>query len=180
MRKILVTSSAILVSALALAQAPPPNPSPSPATTPVNTAPDRSQHLVINPNALKWGPPPPAFEKGPTFTVVSGDPGKPGPFTVRMRMPQGFKIKPHYHPTDENITVLAGEFAMGMGDTFDPAKMQSLTMGGYALMPAQMHHYAMAKTAATIQVHGIGPFSLTYINPADDPRTRAAAPPAKK
>jgi len=65
--------------------------------------------------------------------------------------------------------VLAGTFAFGMGDVLDKTTMTDVSAGGYALMPAQMHHYAVAKTAATIQVHGIGPFAITYVNPADDP-----------
>jgi hypothetical protein len=70
--------------------------------------------------------------------------------------------------------VITGTFALGMGDKFDKAAMKELPPGGYALLPAQMHHYAMAKTAAIVQVHGQGPFQLTYINPADDPTQRTA------
>lgn len=90
-------------------------------------------------------------------------------------MPAGYKIAPHWHPTDEHVTVLSGTFALGMGEKFDPTALKDLSSGGYGLMPAQMRHFAMAKTAATIQVHGIGPFALSYVNPADDPRTAVAA-----
>jgi quercetin dioxygenase-like cupin family protein len=108
-----------------------------------------------------------------SFTVVSGDPGKPGLYVVRAKMPAGYKIAPHWHPTDEHVTVLSGTFAFGMGEKFDRASMKALPAGGYALMPADMRHFAMATTAATIQVHGQGPFALTYVNPADDPSKRA-------
>ena len=130
-------------------------------------------HVMSTPSELKWGDPPPVFEKGATFAVVSGDPGKPGIYVVRLKMPAGYKIAPHWHPTDEHVTVLQGTFALGMGEKFDAASMTALPAGGYALLPAEMRHYAMAKTEAVVQVHGMGPFALTYVNPADDPSKRA-------
>jgi quercetin dioxygenase-like cupin family protein len=133
-----------------------------------------SQHVAVTANELKWGDPPPVFEKGAQFAVVSGDPGKSGIFVVRLKMPAGYRINPHFHPTDEHVTVLSGTFALGMGDKVDQASMKELPAGGYGLLPAQMHHYAMAKTECTVQVHGLGPFALTYVNPADDPSKRAA------
>src|SRR5262245_33868064 len=133
----------------------------------------KSAHALVSPAELKWGPPPPVFEQNAKFTVVSGDPGKPGLFVVRMDMPAGYKIMPHWHPTDEHVTVLQGKFALGMGEKWDAASMKELPAGGYALLPAEMRHYAMAKTKATVQVHGMGPFALTYVNPADDPSKRA-------
>lgn len=133
----------------------------------------KPSHILLKPAEAKWGDPPPALPKGATFLVVTGDPGKPGPFTIRLKMPAGYKIAAHYHPTDEHVTVLSGTFAMGMGEKFDAAALTELTAGGYGLMPAQMRHFAIAKSATTIQVHGIGPFALTYVNPADDPRNVA-------
>jgi quercetin dioxygenase-like cupin family protein len=131
-------------------------------------------HIMVAAADLKWGEPPPVFEKGASFTVVSGDPGKTGMFVVRLRMPAGYKVAPHWHPTDEHVTVLSGKFALGMGDKFDKVAMKELPAGGYALLPADMRHFAMAKTAATVQVEGPGPFVLTYVNPADEPSKRSA------
>jgi quercetin dioxygenase-like cupin family protein len=141
----------------------------------VAVAQDSKTMTSATPGDLKWGDPPPVFEKGANFTVVSGDPGKEGPFVVRLKMPAGYKINPHYHPTDENVTVLSGTFQIGMGDKFDESTMRALPAGGFVLLPAQMHHYAMAKTAAVVQVHGTGPFQLTYVNPADDPQKKGEA-----
>ena len=132
-------------------------------------------HIISAPKDLKWGDPPPVFEKGAKFTLVSGDPSKEGLYVVRLQMPAGFMIKPHWHPTDEHVTVISGTFALGMGEKFDKAAMKELPAGGYALLPAEMRHYAMAKTAATVQVHGMGPFVLTYVNPADDPSKRTTS-----
>ena len=126
-------------------------------------------HVMSTPSELKWGDPPPVFEKGATFTVLSGDPGKAGMFTVRLKMPAGYKIAPHWHPGIENVTVLSGTAAVGMGEQFAEATMTPLGPGGYASLPAEMRHYFMAKTAVTIQVHGMGPFVVNYVNPADDP-----------
>src|SRR5262245_2669005 len=120
-------------------------------------------HVMIAPGDLKWGDPPPVFEKGASFTVLSGDPGQAGIFVVRLKMPAGYKIAPHWHPTDEHVTVLSGSFALGAGDSFDKAALKDLAPGGYALLPAQMHHYAFAKTDAVVQVHGMGPLPLTCV-----------------
>ena len=129
-------------------------------------------HVLTTAAEIKWGDPPPIFEKGASFTVMSGDPGQPGLFVVRLKMPAGYKIAPHWHPTDEHVTVLSGTFALGMGETFDKGRMQDLPADGYALLPAEMRHFALAKTEAIVQVHGMGPFALTYVNPADDPSKR--------
>jgi hypothetical protein len=128
---------------------------------------------------IKWGPAPPVLEKGAEFAVVSGDPSKAGPYVIRLKIPAGFKIAPHWHPTDENVTVISGTFALAMGEKFDAAALKDLPAGGYALMPAEMRHFAQAKTAATVQVHGVGPFALNYVNPADDPSKRVTPVPAK-
>jgi quercetin dioxygenase-like cupin family protein len=130
-------------------------------------------HVLTTAAEVKWGEPPPVFERGASFTVMSGDPSKVGLFVVRLKMPAGYKIAPHWHPTDEHVTVLLGTFALGMGDKFDKATMKDLPVGGYALLPAEMRHSALAKTEATVQVHGMGPFALTYVNPGDDPSKRA-------
>ena len=129
----------------------------------------RSQHTVLTSADVKWGAPPPVLSKGAMFAVISGDPSKAGPFVIRLKVPAGYKIAPHWHPTDEHVTVISGTFAVGMGEKFDSAALKALPAGGYALLPAEMRHFAMAKTAAIIQVHGMGPFVLNYVNPADDP-----------
>jgi len=132
----------------------------------------KTAHVLVTPGELKWGDPPPVLEKGATFAVVSGDPGKTGHFVVRLQMPAGYRIAPHWHPTDEHVTVISGTFALGMGDKMDKATMKSLPAGGYALLPAESHHYAMATAATIVQIEGPGPFVLNYVNPADDPSKR--------
>ena len=128
-----------------------------------------SQHVMVAPAAVTWGDAPPSLPPGAKLAVISGDPSKAVPFVIRAQMPAGYKIAPHWHPTDENVTVLSGTVALGMGEKFDEPAMTSLAAGGYAAMPAAMRHFFMAKTAATIQVHAMGPFAVNYVNPADDP-----------
>jgi ketosteroid isomerase-like protein/quercetin dioxygenase-like cupin family protein len=126
-------------------------------------------HTLLAPSSVVWGEAPPSLPPGARLAVIAGDPSQPGPFVVRVEMPAGYTIAPHWHPTDEHVTVLSGAFALGMGDTLDAAAMQDLPAGGFALMPARMHHYAMAKTDSIVQVHGMGPLAVNYVNAADDP-----------
>jgi quercetin dioxygenase-like cupin family protein len=119
-----------------------------------------------------WGPAPAVFPPGAEMAVLEGDPSKAEPFTVRLRFPNGYKIQPHTHPTTENVTVLTGTFLAGMGIQFDESTMQALGRDGFASIPANHAHYAMARGVTVVQVHAIGPFALTYVNPADNPAQR--------
>lgn len=124
---------------------------------------------------VKWGPAPAIFPAGAKMAVMQGDPSKADLFTVRLDIPKGYKVAPHFHPTDENITVISGNFLVGMGDKIDTKGAMSLTSGGFATAPAKAHHWAIARTHTVVQVHAIGPFALTYVNPADDPTRKAVA-----
>jgi quercetin dioxygenase-like cupin family protein len=128
--------------------------------------------MTTTPQTLKWGPAPDAFANGGQIAVIAGDPSKSGPYVLRFKMPNGYKIAPHFHPTTENVTVISGTFHVGSGDKFDPKSGTALKAGGFLLMPANMHHYAWTSGSTVIQVHGDGPFQITYINAADDPRTK--------
>jgi hypothetical protein len=135
--------------------------------------------VVVTPDKIQWGPAPPVFPAGAQFAAIAGDPSKAGPFIIRLRLPDGYRIMPHWHPTTENVTVLSGELHVGMGDKFDESSMVTLPAGSVGVVPTHHNHYAMAKGATELQVHAIGPFKLTYVNPADDP-THGQASPAKK
>ena len=89
-----------------------------------------------------------------------------------MKLPDGYKIAPHWHPTDEQVTVLDGTFMVGMGDQFSESALKPLSAGSYGKMPQHMNHFAAAKGATTIQIQGMGPFAMTYVNPSDDPRNK--------
>ena len=126
------------------------------------------------PPDLKWGPAPAVFPAGAQMAVLQGNPGGTEPFTVRLRLPDGYKLAPHTHPTDENVTVISGTFRVGMGKAFETKGMMTLNAGGFVTAPANEAHYAAAQGVTVVQVHAMGPFALTYVNPADDPRTRAS------
>lgn len=123
---------------------------------------------------LTWGPAPAIFPAGAQMAVMQGDPGGNALFTVRLRIPDGYKIPPHTHPTDENVTVVSGTFLVGMGTTFDTKNTMTLSAGGFVTAPANMAHFAAAKGATIVQVHAMGPFAMTYVNPADTPRAAAS------
>jgi quercetin dioxygenase-like cupin family protein len=125
---------------------------------------------AAKPAALKWGPPPPAFPKGARMAVVSGDPSQAQPFELEFSMPSGYRVAPHFHPTDETVTVKRGTFVVGMGDKFDLKQAKALKKGEQETMPAQQHHFAMARGKTLIDVKATGPFAITYVNPADDPQ----------
>ena len=131
-------------------------------------------HVLLTDAQLTWGEGPPSLPKGGMTAVLSGDPSKAGEYTLRAKLPAGYRIPPHWHPTDEHVTVLSGSVAFGMGEKTVPAEMKVLPAGGYAVMPANMRHYFATRTAAVIQVHGTGPFTINYVNPADDPRRAAS------
>jgi len=128
------------------------------------------------PAAPKWGPAPAVFPAGARMAVVSGDPGKAEPFVVELAMPSGYQIPPHFHPTDEIVEVKKGTLLVGMGDKLDLAKAKPMKAGDKGTVPAKAHHFAAAQGATFISVSAMGPFALTYVNPADDPQKQVAKP----
>ena len=128
------------------------------------------QHVVAQADSITWGIGPPALPKGAQMAVLFGDPAKEGQFVYRMKFPAGYKVPAHMHPNDENVTVLSGTAHLGMGDKLDETKGEALGAGGYLHMPKGTHHYAWFSEDTIIQLNGIGPTGITYINPADDPR----------
>ena len=127
---------------------------------------------------ITWGPAPAIFPAGARMAVLEGDPGKAAMFTVRLEMPDGYKIAAHTHPTDEHLTIIKGTLLLGMGDRVDAAQATALPTGAFSSATANMHHFAVAKGQTIVQVNSMGPFVLTYVNPADDP-TRNSKPKAK-
>jgi quercetin dioxygenase-like cupin family protein len=137
-------------------------------------------HTMLTPDQIKWGEGPPALPPGIKMAVLAGDPGKAGLFVVRIKFPAGYKIPAHWHPTDENLTVLSGTFSMGMADKLDPAKAKAFPPGSFISMPAKTHHFAMAKAETVVEMASMGPFVVNYLNPSEDPRNAAAATSPKK
>ncbi|MGH9966796.1 MAG: cupin domain-containing protein [Pyrinomonadaceae bacterium] len=103
---------------------------------------------------------------------MEGDPTQEGPFTMRLRLPDAFNIQPHWHPAVEHVTVISGNFNLGMGEKFDTSGGRALPAGSFAFMPSGMRHFAWTKGETLIQLHGMGPWQINYVNPGDDPRNK--------
>ena len=132
-------------------------------------------HKVVKPDAIQWGPAPPQLPKGAQVAVLAGDPGKAGLYIIRAKMPDGYSIPAHWHKKAENVTVISGAFNVGMGDKLDKAKGEALGVGGFFLAAPKMRHYAWASGETVVEVSGIGPFDITYVDPNDDPSKMAKA-----
>ena len=125
---------------------------------------------AFTPSQIKWGPPPPFVAAGAQLAVLEGNPmADSGDFTIRLKMPAGYKIAPHWHPKRENVTVISGSFKVGMGDKVEAAKMMTFPAGSFAYLDPDMHHYAMASGEVVVQIHGMAPVQFNYINSEDDP-----------
>lgn len=128
------------------------------------------KHIMVNVSDLKWTDNPAGLPAGAKVAVLEGNPAEAGPFTLRIIIPANYEIKPHWHPAIEHVSVIKGTFSMGSGEMFDKAKATEIREGGFAAMPPKFAHFAFSKSGATIQLHGMGPWGITYINPKDDPR----------
>lgn len=122
---------------------------------------------------MQWGPAPPFIPPGAQVTVLEGDPGATtGDFTIRVKVPDGYVVPPHWHPARENVTVISGTMRIGMGDKIEESKMTSLAPGGFAYLDPTMHHYVKMKGATVVQIHGASPLAFNYVNASDDPRNK--------
>ncbi len=134
----------------------------------------KPQAVTINAADLKWGDAPPVFPKGAQVAVLHGNPFGKEIFALRFKMPDGYRIRPHWHTQAEELTILSGIFILHMGDTMD-APAHNLEVGAYHFLPGKMHHAAEAKGEVVLELHGMGPFDIHYLNPADDPTRTASA-----
>jgi len=128
--------------------------------------------IQVRPDDIKWMDGPPSLPAGAKFAVLSGDPKMAGLFVMRLKVPADYKVMPHMHPAAEHVTILSGSLNIGMGDALDPSKAKSLPAGSYAMLPGRSNHFAFFKEETILQVNSIGPWDITYLNPADDPRKK--------
>lgn len=152
-------------AAAPIAAAPSPRPVASAALSPLAFTPASSVAQT-----LSWTKAPPAYPPGAEIVVIEGDTSKVGPFTLRLRFPDGYAIAPHSHPFDEHVTVIEGTFMIGMGGTAIRDSVQVMPAGSFVLIPSRTQHYLFMKGVTVVQAHGIGPAALLYVNPSDDPR----------
>src|SRR5262245_5480607 len=131
-----------------------------------------SHHTVVAAEDVKWGPAPPSLPPGAQAAVLLGSPAKEGPFVIRLKFPAGFIVPPHRHSKDEFVTVISGKFAVAAGEKADRESLKPLAAASFVHLPAGMPHYAWAEAESIVQINGVGPFDVTYIDPKDDPRQK--------
>ena len=129
-------------------------------------------HTVVPGDAVKWGPAPPSLPPGAQAAALLGSPAKEGPFVLRLKFPSGFTVPPHRHSKDEFVTVISGRFAIAAGEKLDRAAAKPLPPGSFVHLPAGMPHYAWADGETIVQINGMGPFDVKYVDPEDDPRSK--------
>jgi quercetin dioxygenase-like cupin family protein len=132
-------------------------------------------------DGIKWGPAPPTLLPGASAAILAGDPSKAGELCIlRIKAPNGYKVMPHTHPTDEHLTVIKGTLLFGMGEKWDDAAMKPLAAGGYKMTPKETAHFVQMKGETIVEVVGIGPLTMKYVNPDDDPSAKKTAPTGSK
>ncbi len=127
-------------------------------------------HTVVAADTVKWGPAPPSLPPGAQAAALLGSPAKEGPFVLRLKLPAGFLIPPHRHSKDEFVTVISGRVAFGTGASVDRGSLKPLPAASFIHLPGGMAHYAWAEVESVVQINGVGPFDVVYIDPKDDPR----------
>jgi quercetin dioxygenase-like cupin family protein len=129
-------------------------------------------HTVVPADSIQWGGAPASLPPGAQAAVLLGHPTKEGPFVLRLKFPAGFTVPPHRHSKDELVTVISGKFMIASGETLNPTAFHTLPTASFVHLPAGMPHFARADGETVVQINGMGPFDVTYINPADDPRKK--------
>jgi anti-sigma factor ChrR (cupin superfamily) len=139
-------------------------------SAPVSAA-GAGDHIMVMPEQMKWSDIP-SLPPGAKMALIQGPLDKVTPFTFRLKFPANYKIPPHWHPGIEHVTVISGTFYLSMGDKFDESKLKALPVGSVAIMQPKTNHFAMTKEATEVQLHGVGPWAINYVNPSDDPRKK--------
>ena len=144
-------------------------------TTSTTDSHSAAEHIILNENDLVWKTGPSSLPPGSMIAVLEGDPSKTGPFCIRLQFPANYKVAPHYHPAIEHVSILEGSMFMGTGREYNEATTKEMKKGAFGVMPIQYPHYAFTKEKAILQLHGMGPWGITYLNEADDPRKQTGS-----
>jgi quercetin dioxygenase-like cupin family protein len=131
-----------------------------------------THHTVVSADAVKWGPAPPSLPPGAQAAVLLGHPAKEGPFVLRLKFPAGFVVPPHRHSKDEFVTVISGKVSITSGEKVDKASVKPLPAESFFHLPAGMPHYLVTEAESVVQINGVGPFDVNYVDPKDDPRKK--------
>lgn len=128
-------------------------------------------HVMVAPDELKWVAVS-ALPPGAQMAVIEGPLNEAVPFTVRLRLPANYQIPAHWHPAIEHVTVLSGTFNVGLGNTLERSKTHRMSAGSVGIIPPRTNHFGWTAGETTLQLHGVGPWAVHYVNPADDPRNK--------
>lgn len=162
--------SVVVLCCLAIAQESTKSSSKQGAANTTSKSAPAARKNAFTPDQIQYGPAPAFVPPGATLAVLEGNPmGATGDYTIRLKMPDGYKIGPHWHPKRENVTVISGTLKVGMGDKFDESKMMSFGATSFAYLDPSMHHYVMTSGETVVQIHGVAPVQFNYIDPNDDP-----------
>lgn len=131
---------------------------------------DESRHVILQPEELEWKDGPPSVPPGSQIAVLEGDPSQEGLFTIRLKFPANYRLPPHTHPRTERVTIIEGELRLGTGREFDEQGTESLPAGSFFAMSPGMEHFVLTDEEVILQLNGVGPWEINYINPEDDPR----------
>ena len=132
---------------------------------------ESAHHMMVTPDELKWADAP-SVPPGVKVTVIEGPLNEAGPIIFRLKFPADYKLPAHWHPGIEHVTVISGTFNMGTGDKLDAANTMPLSAGSVAIMSPKTQHFAWTREETIIQIHGVGPSAINYVNAADDPRKK--------
>jgi quercetin dioxygenase-like cupin family protein len=143
--------------------------------SPADTTHSTEMRLHV-PAGIEWKAGPAALPLGAKMAVLEGDPTKEGPFVVRFQFPDGYHVAQHTHPKTERVTVISGTLHLATGEALDRNSAKKLPAGSFGYWPAGMKHTAWSEGDTVIQLHGVGPWQINYVNPADDPRNAKKSP----
>lgn len=129
-------------------------------------------HTAIAADEVTFKPGPPTLPPGAEIAVLHGNPAEEGQFVMRLKFPAGYEIPPHRHPKEEHVTVISGGFGMSTGEALDRSVAPLLLPGGFVRIPVGEAHFAWTEEETVVQLNGIGPFGIEYVNPEDDPRNK--------
>jgi len=132
---------------------------------------DGGGHKMVTPDGLMWVDVP-SLSPGAKLAVIEGPLNEAVPFTFRLQFPANYQIPAHWHPAVERVTVISGTVNMGIGDKLDRQKTKPLGPGSMAIMQPKTNHFLWTKEETVVQLNGVGPWGITYVNPADDPRKK--------
>ena len=128
---------------------------------------EKPSAVAVTPPEMHWGAQGGLAMAGMEQVNLVGDPSKPGPYTLRLKFPAGYRLAPHAHPDYREVTILSGTWYTGYGEKFDAAALKPLPAGSFYTEPASLPHFVEVREPVLIQVSGTGPSGRVFVKPVD-------------